>query len=309
MYPIHQDSMGNVSKDLEITFLPGRTSYCIPNHLKCPACGKGDFHVLSLRKWNDLYSSQKKKGTINNFEDFLEHNRLENPINLDEDCQHPFHYFFLDGGEGLTKELKEKLAPSLVAGHPGFRSPKMSGGEREQILKDYLATFRESFVYPILEQTDRSSSDLYLSIAPRHQLFSQSSETDSYNSPEWAKSKTVNDNLIPAIPILPAHIIDLSHWSAITDHYFKILKCIHRQHYSNPEIESLSVHVFFGSGNLSIRCWLLAVQYFPIDPNFKFFDWLWDPRSEQNLNEIASEKNTNRGYHKLPSQGAPGEEG
>lgn len=288
-------------------FLSGRVFFSLPDHLSCPACGKGDFHILSLRKWNDLYSSQKKKGTINNFDEFLEHNHLENPINLHEDCQHPFHYFFLDAGEGLTRELKENLAPSLVAGHPGFCSTKISGGEREQILRDYLASFRESFVYPILEQTDWSSSDLYLSIAPRHQLFSQSSDTDSYNSPELAKSKTVNDNLIPAIPIQPAHIIDLSHWLVITHHYMEIIKCIQRRHYSNPEIESFSLHVFFGSGNLSIRCWLLALQMTPIDPNFEFFDWLWDPRSEQNLNEIASAKNTSRGYHKLPSQWSPEE--
>ena len=299
--------MDIISKESEITFLPGRICYRIPNHLKCPACGNRDFHILSLRKWNELYSSQKKRGTINNIEDFLEHNEFENPINLDEDCQHPIHYFFLDSGEGLTKELKEKLAPSLVAGHPGFRSTKMSGGEREQILKDYLASFRESFVYPIFEQTDWSISDLYLSIAPRHQLFSNFSEADLYASPEWEKPKQVNDDLISAIPLLPGHIIDLSHYEAMAEHFLEILQSIQRHHYSNPETESINIHVFFGSGNLNIRCWLLVLQFFPIDLQFKFFDYLWDPRSEQSLNEIASERNTNCGYHKLESQWSPPE--
>ena len=282
-------------------FLSGRVFFSLPDHLSCPACGKGDFHILSLRKWNDLYSSQKKKGTINNFDEFLEHNHLENPINLHEDCQHPFHYFFLDAGEGLTRELKEKLAPSLVAGHPGFCSTKISGGEREQILRDYLASFRESFVYPILEQTDWSSSDLYLSIAPRHQLFSQSSDTDSYNSPEWAKSKTVNDNLIPAIPILPAHIIDLSHWLVITHHFKEILDLIKYFFDSNSETKARNIRVFFGSGNIGIRCWLLLLQNADIERNFVFWDYLWDPRSEQSLDETPTKQNMDRGYHKLPS--------
>ena len=300
--------MGELSKESEKTFLSGRISFRIPNHLKCPGCGEGDLQILSLRKWNELYSSQKKKGTIHNFDEFLQYNGLENPNNLDEDCQHPFHYFFLDSGEGLTKELKGKLAPSLIGAHPGFRSRKISGGERERILSDYLASFRKSFVYPILEQNDWSSSDLYLSIAPRHQLFSTSSDADLYTSPEWEKPKPVTDNLIPAIPLLPAHIIDLSHWMAITDHFMEILQCIQRHHYLNTDTESINIHVFFGSGNLSIRCWLLALQYFPIEPHFRLYDYLWDPRSEESLNEIASEKNTRRGYHKLPSQWEPPEE-
>ena len=290
------------------TFLSGRVFFSVPDHLICPACGNCDFHILSLRKWNELYSSQNKKEVVNNVQEFLAHNSLQIPTNIDVDCQHPYHYYFLDGGEGLTKDLLEKLPTSLVAGHPGLQSHKLSGGEREQSLIDYLATFRECFVYPILESIDWDRSDLHLSIAPRHQLFSISSKPDSYVSPEWEKAKTVKENLIPAIPLLPVHISDLSHYMVITDHFKEILGRIEDYYCSNLESQRINIRVFFGSGNISIRCWLLLLQNRDLEPNFVFWDYLWDPRSEKSLDEIPTEQNMVRGYHKLPSLEYKGEE-
>ena len=63
--------MDDLSKESEMTFLRGRISYKIPDYLKCPDCGNDDFLILSLRKWNELYSNQKKNEVINNFDDFL----------------------------------------------------------------------------------------------------------------------------------------------------------------------------------------------------------------------------------------------
>ncbi len=276
--------------------LIGRTFLEIPATLICPDCHSNFMAVGTLKKVKNFTTWES--------DEFIQTIKSEYP-----ECINPFHVFFLSV-EDFDPKLVETLPDAFQQSHKGLIKHRDDQDERRNIMTEFLKDMRTNFIFPMIEKIE-ASHNLYFSLAPRHQLF-QAENDDCIRTPEKNRltEKVQKQDRIHAIPLLPAHLEDLSNWIVLFTHFrlvfYQLSIQLEKINYPKP----YEIHLFFGSTNLSLFVWssLLGYPYergFEMaeeDPQLKefmdatmFYFGLFDSKME-----MKSSQPIKQGYHFAP---------
>ena len=275
----------------------GRTFLEIPATLICPDCHSNFMAVGTLKK--------PKNFTTWESDEFIQTIKSGYP-----ECINPFHVFFLSVDD-FDPKLVEKLPDAFQQSHKGLIKHRDDQTERARIMTKFLEDMRTNFIFPLIEKLE-ASDNLNFSLAPRHQLF-QAENDDCIRTPEKNRltEKVQEQDRIPAIPLLPAHLEDMSNWIILFTHFKLVLYQLSIQLEKINYPKPYKIRLFFGSTNLSLCVWSSLLGY-PYERGFKitkkedtqlkefmdatmFYFGLFDSKME-----MKSSQPIKQGYHYTP---------